>query len=278
MIKITMFFLRNNWKGLFFPTSCFCIFFFDYSIGNSFYFTLIKLLIFSLFHALYVYKTKYVYDSDIYIYLNDLKFEYERNHIIKPFLTYNQVTIIYICLVITFCFQPFESFSLISFSFLSALLIIDSLNIFFRSLTNKAELKNVKPPISLMQTRFVFTTFTKLIPNCVAASRFVIGTGIATEIVYPVVLGDGNRIGPVTKFIGNNILYTDLQVPVLTKLDSMYESFKHQDLIRPEGELSLPERTCNLRKEQDLLDLGVSQGDIDSMLGKNIPSLTNIRK
>jgi len=273
-----MFFLRNNWKGLFFPISCFCILFFDYSIGNSFYFTLIKILILSLLHALYVYKTEYVYDSDIYRYLNDLKFEYERNHIIKPFLTYNQVNMVYICLVITLCFRPFESFSLISFSFLSALLIIDSLNIFLRSLTNKAELKNVKPPISLMQTRFVFTILTKLIPNCAAASRFVIGMGVTTEIAYPSMLGDGNCIGPVTKFIGNNILYTDIKIPVETKLDSMYESFRHQDLIRPEGEPPLPERIGNLRKEQDLLDLGVSQGDIDSMLGKNIPSLTNIRK
>lgn len=273
-----MFFLRKNWKGLFFPISCFCIFFFDYFVGNSFYFTLIKILIFSLLHALYVYKTEYVYDSDIYRYLSDLKFEYERNHIIKPFLTYNQVNMVYICLVITLCFRPFESFSLISFSFFCALLIMDSLNIFLRSLTNKAELKNVKPPISLMQTRFVFTTLTKLIPHCTAASRFVIGMGGTTEIAYPLILGDGNSIGPATKLIGNNILYTDVKVPVETKLDSMYESFKHQDLIRPEGEPLLPERICNLRKEQDLLDLGVSQGDIDSMLGKNIPSLTNIRK
>ena len=271
-----MFFLRNNWKGLFFPISCLCIFFFDYFVGNSFYFTLIKLLIFSLFHVLYVYKTEYVYDSDIYRYLNDLKFEYERNHIIKPFLTYNQVSIVYICLVITFCFRPFESFSLISFSFLSALLIIDALNIFLRSLTNKAELKNVKPPISLMQKRFVFTTLTKLVPHCAAASRLVIGMGVTTEIAYPSIFGNG--IGPVTKFVGNNILYTDLKVPIATKLDSMYESFRHEELIRPEGEPPLPERTCNLRKEQDLLDLGVSQSSIDSMLGKDIPSLRNFRK
>jgi hypothetical protein len=60
----------------------------------------------------------------------------------------------------------------------------------------------------------------------------------------------------------------------------MYESFRHEheELIRPEGEAPLPERTCNLEKEQDLLDLGVSQSSIDSMLGKDIPSLTNFRK
>jgi len=61
----------------------------------------------------------------------------------------------------------------------------------------------------------------------------------------------------------------------------MYESFKYDNnecYIRPKGEPLLPERTCILRDEQDLLNLGVDQSSINSLTGKSMPSLTNIRK
>ena len=127
-----------------------------------------------------------------------------------------------------------------------------------------------------MQTRLMFTAFIKIIPNCVAASRFVLGTLALSEIGYPMACGNGNLSGPGTKPFTNKILYPDLKIPVETRLHVMYESFIHQELVRPEGEPPLPKRICNLREEQDLLDSGVSQLSIDSMVGKIIPSLTNL--
>jgi len=279
-----IYFIKKNWKGLFAPVSCLFITLFDYLIGNSFYFTLIKILIFCLLHALYVYKTEYIYDSDIYLYLGRLKYEYERHHVIKPFLTLTQITLIYISLAASFCLQSFDFFKpfyLSVFSILFALLILDSLNIFLRSLTNKAELKNIKPPPSLMQTRFMFITFIKYIPYCVAGSRLVVGTLALTEIAYPMGCASNNRIGPITRLWTNKVLYPELTIPLETRLDVMYESFKYDNnecYIRPKGEPPLPERTCTLSEEQDLLNLGVSQGIINSMTGKSMPSLINMRK
>jgi hypothetical protein len=142
-------------------------------------------------------------------------------------------------------------------------------------------LENIKPPPNLMQTRLIFTTLIQYGPNCVAALRLVVGTLALTEIVYPRGCGNGSRIGPKPCGWTNKVLYPELIIPVETRLDVMYESFKYDNnecFIRPKGEPPLPERICVLRREQDLLDLGVFQSDINSLMGKNIPSLINLRK
>jgi hypothetical protein len=262
-----MFFLAKNWKALVFPGVCCYIICFDYFFGFGFGISLIKILVFSFFHFLYVYKTQYIYNSDIYIYLNELKIEYERKHIIKPFLTSNQSTLITFSLLFFICIKDYNPFIFCFISCFACLLILDAINVFGRSLTNKAELNQVKVPVSLKQTRFMFTAFTKFTPNCVALGKLVVGSLTCSELVYPAVVGNGNTLGPVMKIIDNNLLHPDLKLPIETKLDHCYESYKADfDKFRPESK-PLPDRTQILFEKQDILNLGVTAGQIEIMTG-----------
>jgi hypothetical protein len=101
-------FLFKNYKGLIYPLIILSILFFDQIIFQiPLIITLLKLFCFSILHYLYVLKTDYIYDSDIYRYLTDLKIELEKNYIIKPFLSPIQSTIIFWSLLTLLCFPFF---------------------------------------------------------------------------------------------------------------------------------------------------------------------------
>ena len=87
-------YISKNWRALIFPLLLIIILVIDRISGVLLTFTLSKLMLISLLHYLYVIRTKYIYNSDIYIYLSDLKHEFEKHHVITPMLSRLQATII----------------------------------------------------------------------------------------------------------------------------------------------------------------------------------------
>ena len=80
--------IKNNWRGVLFPTICGGIILSDQLLFDLFWaIRLLKVFVFSILHILFVLKRKYVYNSDIYNYLTLLNIELDKNHVIKPFLT-----------------------------------------------------------------------------------------------------------------------------------------------------------------------------------------------
>jgi hypothetical protein len=262
-------FIKSNWKGLLFPIICCCIIAFDYYFDNPFVLSLVRILIFSFFHFLYVYKTKYVYDSDVYRYLDALKTEYERKHIIKPFLSDTQSTTALVLLVLSVCVKDVHPLIYAVMLPCASLLIMDSINIFMRTLTNKAELNSIRSPASLTQVRFVFTWMTKITPNCKALGRFTAGALTMSEVVYPKFLCNDNTLGPVVKMVDNKILHPELKLPIETKLDHNYESYRSEFAKYRPNSIPLPDRTQILFTKNDILDLGVDKGHIESMISSS---------
>lgn len=269
-----MLFLKQHWKILMFPIYCIFVFIIDYYIGNSFYYSIIKIIFVSLLLLLYNKKSKSIENSDVYHYLMGLKCEYEKKHIIKPFLTSRQSSITFFLiflLVITKNGEPLGPFLLGLFIFLIGLLILDSLNIFLRSLTNKAELKSIRAPASLKQMRFVFTTVTKITPLIVPAGKFLFGAVVFSEVAYPEFTQNSVGLGPLLKYHANNHLHKDLKVPIETSLDLKWESTRQGQLeyTRPEGFLIFPERTVSVYSKEDCLAIGLSEMNFDSLTGAN---------
>jgi len=207
-----------------------------------------------------------VFDSDIYRHLSDLKVEYERKHIIKPFLSDGESTVALVLLVLGVCMKDFDPLVYAVILPCACLLILDSINVFMRTLTNNAELEAIKPPASLMQVRFVFTWITKMTPTCKAAGRLVAGVLTVTDVIYPTFLCNDNAIGPIVKLVDNHILHPDLKIPIETQLDHKYESFRSDFAKYRPDSVQLPERTQILFSKDDILDLGVKKGHVDSMI------------
>ena len=269
-----MLFLKQHWKIIMFPICCIFVFVIDYYIGYSFYFSIIKIIFVSFLFLLYNKKSKLIENSDVYHYLMGLKYEYEKKHIIKPFLTSTQSSIIFFLIFLLVILKndntlgPFLSGL---FIFLTGLLILDSLNIFLRSLTNKAELKSIRTPASLKQMRFVFTTATKIMPIIVPAGKFFFGAVVFSEVIYPEFTQNTVELGPLTKYHANSNLHKDLKVPIETSLDLKWESIREGQLKypRPEGFSILPERTTSLYSKKDCLHMGLSEMNFDSLTGAN---------
>jgi len=269
-----MLFLRQHWKILMFPIYCIFVFVIDYYIGYSFYFSIIKIIFVSFLFLLYNKKSEFIENSDVYHYLMGLKCEYDKKHIIKPFLTSTQSSIIFFLLFLLVILKndkPLGSFLLGLFLFLIGLLIMDSLNIFLRSLTNKAELKSIRTPASLEQVRFVFTTVTKITPVIVPAGKFLFGAVMFSEFAYPEFAQNPVELGPLMKYYANNNLHKDLKVPIETSLDLKWESIRNGQLkyTRPEGISIFPERTASVYSKADCLAIGLSEMNFDSLTGAN---------
>jgi hypothetical protein len=74
-------FLRNNWQALVFPLLILSCIFFDQVVWRlPLVVTLFKLTLLGVAHYVYVLKTMYLYNSDIYRYLGNIKAEREKNY------------------------------------------------------------------------------------------------------------------------------------------------------------------------------------------------------
>ena len=66
-------FLKNNWQSFLYPFVVMLIIAFDQVLEVSYLVTSGKIFFFSLGHVIFVYKTKYIYQSDTYIYYAKLR-------------------------------------------------------------------------------------------------------------------------------------------------------------------------------------------------------------
>ena len=257
----------KNWRALAFPIGVIFIIFVDFIIGTPFIVNISKILILSILHYIYVLRTKYVYNSDIYIYLSDLKEEMNRNNVIKPFLSRNFFQ--GLCLVTyfgTFCGLYFMDFLLSDYSWVWILLSLSYCIILFdviiellRLWTNKADLNRVKVPHSLQQTRGMWKFLTRTGPACAKIAAGV-GTLVAiSEVGYPMASGGPLKIGLLTHYHVNNQLYTDLAFPVETRFDITYEYAWHlneQNVNQGVKEYNpLKKRTFNITSPSELAKL-----------------------
>jgi hypothetical protein len=194
--------------------------------------TIFKVLVVSLLHVLFVMRTKYVYNSDIYIYLSDLKKAREECFIIKPLLSDLQSGILFWLSFVLFLGITY--FGLGQSNLLNGLLLLcfstlllNGFNEILRNLTNKAELSRVAVPPSLQQRRFMPTIAqfgAKAAPLCGNALRTV-GAGIGiSEVALPFVTGGPNNIGPITRWATNKMYAGNkMTCPINTRLDVMAE-------------------------------------------------------
>lgn len=274
-----MLFLKNNWKAILFPFSCLIILIVDQIILQiSLMISLVKIGIISLLHAMFVLKTKYVYNSDIYNYIYNLRIELNKNSIIKPFLKTSQSMYIfwlYFFLVTLFLSNfafviPYRKMLLSLITVLTIIVFMDCINEIFRAIINKADLNRVYTPHSLKQTRFMWKAIAKIMPACISFGKLVTATLVGTEVVGPSIVGDGQLIGPVTKTVVNNHMYPNCEVPLETRYDVQYESYKERwnsDVdkgLRPENN-RMPERIYTINCKKDMLNLGLTSDMIDSL-------------
>jgi len=89
-------FLKKNWKALVFSLSCIGIILIDqYILLLPLRITFLKIGLFAFLHALFIIKINYVFYSDIYKYMLELKTEMLRGHVYTPFLGEKQSSIIF---------------------------------------------------------------------------------------------------------------------------------------------------------------------------------------
>ena len=275
--------IRNNWRGILFPTICGGIILSDQVLFDlPWAITLVKIFVFSILHILFVLKSKYVYNSDIYNYVTLLNIELDKNHVIKPFLTRGQASLIWwgfffllnlYLLRLTIIVQNLVYVHGL-LVILGSIIFIDSLNEIFRTLTNKADLARVHVPYSLQQTRGVIQISTKLIPTCVNMGKVTMAVLGGTELGYPLIFGDGQKLGPVTSGVANQI-YSDCNIPIETRNDLNYESYKvawNNEIEKYQlNDTLLPERHRHIRCNQHFLDLGLRKDQIEAL---KTPGLT----
>ena len=265
-----MSYISKNWRALVFPIGIILIVLVDFMIGMSFIVTTFKIFIFSLLHYLYVLRTKYIYNSDIYIYLSDLKEEMSRNYVIKPFLPHRVFQglclITYIGTLGGLYFMYFlffnHSWFWVVLSIFYLIILCDIFIELLRLWTNKADLNRVRVPHSLQQTRGMWKLLTKVGPTC-AKTITGVGTLVATsEVGYPMMSGGPLTIGPLTHYHVNNHLYTDLACPIVTRFDITYEHAWHINEIEvQEGRLAknpLGKRTHAITTVSQLVKMGLN--------------------
>lgn len=264
-------YIVKNWRALLFPLVLSIVILIDYILEVPLALTLFKITLMSLVHYLYVLRTKYVYNSDIYIYLSDLKNEFEKHHVITPILSRTNFAILsWLSLIGTLSalhFIDFHSPYAVSvwstLSIVYILLICDVIMEIIRIWTNKANLTKVKVPFSLQQTRGMWQVLSKVGPACVKVAVVVAPTLGLLEIGYPLVSGGPNNLGPLTTYYVNNQLYSDLEYPIKTRFDVMYEHAWHlEEQNIKDGCLdsnSLTKRTFSITKPSQLLKLGLDK-------------------
>jgi len=148
-------------------------------------------------------------------------------------------------------------------------LFLSSLNEIFRNLTNKADLRRVKVPVSLQQRRYVLSlsqVSTKVGPLCLNTVKLLGTTLGLTELGLPVLTGGPNNIGPVTSFVTNKLYAeNDMTCPIRTRLDITAEHAYYTNqqnvknghmLVNPTGK-----RMYSLTIPRQLWDLGVGSPD-----------------
>jgi len=273
-------FIKSTWKAFVFPISCLFILILDqYFLDISLSITVFKLSIFSLLHFILVLKTKYVYDSTVYTYLSLLKLEYNKNYIIKPILTNNQITILFyiylfvftiVSLKITY-FLEYKLYLQTLWFLLSIFFIFNCFFEIFRTLTNKADLQKVFVPHQLMQTRKMWQFFTKIAPTCSAFSKAVPAALLFIEVGIPQACNIPHTIGPLTKGVANNFVYPDCSLPIENRLELNYETFKKEYNTAIENKLyiaeKLPERSFKILHKDDFRKMKISESIIEAIGG-----------
>ena len=226
-----------NWQTFLFPIALVFIILFDRVIGFSYTITVIKVLIISIIHVFLVYKTKYIYKSEIYKYYVELNAEFQKGFILPPLLSQKQKNITFFAI---FFFGTFITVTIdielecsyylcIFLSIACIIFIIDFFYEVLRVKTNKTNftLTKVKLPSSLTTQRYMFTVATqKLVqysPLCIQAIKGIVTMGIATEVGLPTLMGGPNNIGPLTSLYVNKVEYPYVQVPIETRTDIIYE-------------------------------------------------------
>lgn len=283
-----MLFIKNNWRGFLFPFFCGCIILVDQVILEiPLGLTIVKISCFSIIHYIYVLKSQYIYKSDIYNYMTNLKIELSKNNVIKPLLSKNTSTYLFwsYFLLVTLFISNFSIligykkfiFSLIII--LTVIVFIDSLNELLRLLLNKSDLSRVYVPHSLQQTRYFWEVLAKLTPVCTSFSKVTLSFLIGSEVVYPSIFGDGQELGPITKIIGNKYIHPDCNIPIETRFDMQYESYKTRWNLDVDQELRpidsrMPERITNICCKDDMYDLNSTTSMIEAMTSGSDISLS----
>lgn len=274
-----MLFFKNNWKAIIFPFFCLFILIIDQLILElPLIITIVKIGCFSFLHFFYVLKNKYIYTSDIYKYIINLRIELNKNNIIKPFLNKTHSTYLfwaYFFLVMLSMskLSILMDYKQVIFSLiviLTMIVFMDAINELIRLMTNKSELSRVYTPHSLQQTRFVWQAFAKLTPICTSVGKVALTCAATSEVVYPTIFGNGQSLGPVTKMVANQHMYPDCNVPVETRFDMQYESYKSgwnsevDQKLRP-IDSRMPERILNIRSKDDMYDMSLTTNMIDAL-------------
>ena len=267
-------FLKNNWQSFLYPFVVMLIIAFDQVLEVSYLVTSGKIFFFSLGHVIFVYKTKYIYQSDTYIYYAKLREEYESNFSYDALLAPRTKQRLFLSI----CFLAFlivilrqDNFSCtyqlaILLCLLSPVYIADCFYELFRTFTNTTDFENVKTKIpgsfgnSNIHKRYMYTMIMQKVvqhgPTCINAVKGVsAGVGIL-EMGYPTIFADG-QLGPLTKLVGNKFIYKDagLVCPIKTAQDMVYES---QRQIVEEGVIDgsraynhMPKRTFSFCSEME---------------------------
>ena len=268
-------FIKLNWQTFLFPISLLFIFLFDRVVGFSYSITIIKILVISILHMFLVYKTKYIYKSEIYEYYVELDAEFQKGFILSPLIPRNQKNITFfsiffvgIFLTLTLDMELEYSYHLCIFLCIACILfVIDFCYEILRVKTNRMDfnLTRIKLPSSLTTQRYMFTVATqKLVqygPLCVQAIKGIVTMGIATEVGLPTLTGGPNNIGPLTSLYVNKIEYPYVQVPIETRTDIIYEhAYKGYDNDVARGyidENPLKPRKGSIRSFSQLAKMGL---------------------
>jgi hypothetical protein len=268
-------FFISNYKAILFPVGVVTIFFFDQVIMKlPLELTVLKIFFISILHLLLVFRTNYLYDSDVYAYLSALKAERQKCFIIKPILSKLQTIIVFWLTLILFVIvsqcslgdYTTVSYGLLLFFF--SILFLNSINEILRNLTNRVDFNRIKVPASLSQRRYVISALqfgTKVTPICLNTIK-VFGAGIGlSEVGIPLVTGGPNAIGPGTCWITNRMYaHNDMTCPIVTRLDVIAEHAYHineksfkDGLIK---ENPMGKRMFPLTTPKQLFKLGIDPG------------------
>jgi hypothetical protein len=184
-----------------------------------------------------VFKTKYIYKSDIYEYYVRLNTEFQNNFTLPQLISSRQQNFTFFgifflgtFLTITIDMELRYSYHLcILLCIASIVFIINFLYEIMRVKTNRMDFNvtSIKLPPSLKTQRYMVTAaMQKLVqygPLCVQVVKGIITMGIVSEVGFPTLAGGPNNIGPLTSFYVNKIEYPSLQVPIETRMDIIYE-------------------------------------------------------
>tara|TARA_R110001592_G_scaffold150202_5_gene376019 strand:- start:4461 stop:5318 length:858 start_codon:yes stop_codon:yes gene_type:complete len=279
-----MLFFKSNWKAIIFPFFCLSIVVIDQLVLElPLIITIFKIGCFSFLHFFYVLKNKYIYTSDIYQYISNLRIELNKNNIIKPFLKKTHSTYLfwaYFLLIILFIsnFSILVGYKQVIFFLiviLTMVVFMDAINELIRLLTNKSELSRVYTPHSLQQTRFVWQALAKLTPVCTSFGKVALTCLVGSEVAYPIIFGNGQSLGPITKTVANQYMYPDCNLPIETRFDMQYESYKsgwNSDVdqnLRP-IDSRMPERALNIRSKVDMYNMSLTTDMIDALESEGI--------